>query len=397
MAHEYPVPAHSFMILPSRNSEQRILIIGGGVAGATCALQLARHGLHVDLAEKAQFPRNKACGCCIGGAGLAILQTIGLREQVMSSGLQTSRWIASMDAKQVELTLPIGVAVSREKLDPLILDAAVSAGATLKTHCEATVRAAHAGAPVVVCLKDANGTCETKYDVVVVAAGLSAAGLGELLPWEETPNGPFGFSCMMQIDGVEPAAIYMACTDDGYVGLVKLADGQVDVAAALAPGAAAARAGTPFERVRQIVAESAFPFEVPDLFHAGEGTNSDVNRPIPETYTTPPLRRSRRAGNGRIIAIGDAAGYVEPFTGEGMTWAMQSAVAAAELIAKSETPEEIGDQWQIALPRLLGKKKWVCRAVTRGLRSAWLRASAAKVLSAVPGVASPIVKSLSRP
>lgn len=55
-----------------------ILVIGGGIAGASCALRLRQHGIDVLVAEKVAFPRAKVCGCCIGGAGLASLEQLSL-------------------------------------------------------------------------------------------------------------------------------------------------------------------------------------------------------------------------------------------------------------------------------------------------------------------------------
>lgn len=362
-------------------SRDRVLVIGAGVAGATCALELSGRGVPVDIAEKAAFPRTKACGCCIGGAGLAALEELQLRQEVIRKGVPTDRWFASLDSRSVELSLPTGVAISRTDLDPIILDAAINSGATLLSHCEATVQRMDERA-VMIRLKDGSGVREASYRMVVVAAGLSAAGLNQILPWQESPHGPFGFSCLAEMDLVQSGTIYMACDDDGYVGLVRLADGRVDVAAALRSGSEAAKAGSPVERVGQLISRSSFPFALPSH--------------ISQMHTTPALRRTRRAGNGRVVAIGDAAGYVEPFTGEGMTWAMQSGIAAARLLAKVDDPNEAGQQWARQLPRLLGSKKWTCRALTTALRSSTLRYSAARVLNTVPMVAKPLLRHLSR-
>ena len=180
----------------------------------------------------------------------------------------------------------------------------------------------------------------------------------------------------------------MACQDDGYVGLVQLADGKTDIAAALRSGSVAAKLGPPAERIARILSKSAFEFEMPDS--------------LDDLSATPPLRRSRHAGKGRLLAIGDAAGYVEPFTGEGMTWAMQSGIAASELIADviqtggDRELEAVGERWAGQLARLLRRKKFLCRTITSCLGNPFLRSAAGHLLSTLPQLSYPILRSLNR-
>ncbi|MGB7346333.1 MAG: NAD(P)/FAD-dependent oxidoreductase [Pirellulaceae bacterium] len=380
------------------NASPSVLVIGGGVAGSSCALSLARLGMEVHVAEKSEFPRDKACGCCIGPAGLAAIDQLGLHEQTKSLSVPVNRWLGSFNARQVDLAIPAGIAIARTVLDPLMLDAARQAGASVALKCTASVRANSEtiGDHVVVDMMH-NGSVETKcFDVVVIAAGLSFGGLDAILPWQQSPHGPFGAACRIRdpLSSIKPGTIYMACDDDGYVGIVCLADGTVDVAGALRSGAQAARLGSPLCRIKQIIDRSSF--DLPDVL------------PLSGVITTPMLRRTRKVGNGRVIAIGDTAGYVEPFTGEGMTWAMQSGIAAANLIAAigdhSQTGDHsqlgdlstLGDQWQSESSRLLGQQKLICKIVTNACRSGLMRSSIAKALGTFPSLASPLLKSLSR-
>ena len=361
----------------------RMLVIGAGVAGSACAIQLGRQGFDVDIVEQKSFPRPKVCGCCLGGSGLACLEELSLRDAVCDGGTPTHRWIGSFgdsgSSSHVELDLPDGLAISRAVLDPLLASEAEKAGANLSLNCAATIRHADQ-AGVSVTLRRDSVKQDVTYDLVVIASGLASCGANEILPWTQPPHGPFGISFNAAIAEISPHTIYMACGDDGYVGLVKLADGSVDVAAALRSGSQWARELDPQQRVDSILASSAF---------AGMQM-MDVSG----LRTTPPLRRQRRFGKGRVIAIGDAAGYVEPFTGEGMTWALESAAASADMIAKSDDFASLGDQWQTRLKTLLGRKKQVCGLVTRALRHRALRQSAARIVSSFPGVASPLVSYL---
>lgn len=380
------------------------LVIGGGVAGSCCAIRLREHGVSVLLVEKATFPRNKVCGCCIGGAGLELLRSLGLESKVKQAGVDVDRWVGSLGGQRVEIPLPSGVAISRETLDPLLLNAAQAAGADVRIPCRAIVRDMN-HQRVRVALRDrANDDVLHSFDTVVVAGGLNVGGLSEFLPFVEEPHGPFGISWMAKcaesagssvrareapealeaLEAPEHHVIYMACEDDGYVGLVQLENGSVDIAAALKSGADAATVGSPRERVLAILKRSRFPnWQFHDESHC---------------LTTPPLRRARHPGTGRLLAIGDSAGYSEPFTGEGMTWAMQTGIAAADLIAANAADlrvESVGDRWRAELPTLIRRNKLACRAVTSLLRSSVARRAVGRTLAQWPSLAKPMIRHLS--
>ncbi|EMI18043.1 NAD binding site [Rhodopirellula maiorica SM1] len=352
------------------------------MAGAACAIRLRSLGVAVDLVEKSVFPRAKVCGCCIGEAGLKVFSQLGIRADVLDSGMPTRRWCASLAGQRIELSIPEGVAISREVLDPLMMNAAVRCGANVSMNCTAVVKGStRDGVSVQL---DQNGTTSLHdYSCVVIAAGLRSGNCSGLLPWTEVPHGPFGISVMASSADVDPGVIYMACNEDGYVGLVKLADGRVDVAAALQSGQASGAHGDPITRVRRILSASQFAsIELSEF-----GT----------VMTTPPLRRSRRAGHGRVLAIGDAAGYVEPFTGEGMTWGMQGGIAAAELIASPFGDlNDVGDVWDRKLAALLRRRKRTCRLVTTALRSPAACRIAAGTLRLFPSLATPLLRSMNK-
>ncbi|MGB7323365.1 MAG: NAD(P)/FAD-dependent oxidoreductase, partial [Rubripirellula sp.] len=349
----------------------------GGVAGCSFAIRLRQHGIDVDLAEKDAFPRSKVCGCCLGPTGTAQLRELGLLESVAQRAVTTNHWRASLGGRLVDLKIPTGIAVSREILDPMMVEAAQNAGARIRMECSAVIESADANA-VKVRLDQHGERSTASYDCVVVASGLRAGNLKGMLPWVEQPHGPFGVSFMASSPDVEPGTIYMACDNDGYVGLVQLDGGQVDVAAALVSGSTGASLGDPMHRVEQILRRSIF-------------ASLRLSDPTP-LMATPPLRRTRLAGCGRVIAIGDAAGYVEPFTGEGMTWAMQGGIAAADLIARNHHDlTHVGEAWVKHVDVSVKRRKAICRVMTAMLRSPVACRIAATTLNVFPSLARPLL------
>ena len=368
---------------------QRVLVIGGGPAGAACALHLRTRGVAVDLVEKSSFPRRKACGCCLGGTGLKALQTLAVAESVQDQSVELRRWIGFVGGREVDLRLPTGVAVSREVLDVELLASAAAAGVRILQPMRAKLVEQDAAAvrvelAVLGQTLGASGTREERYDYVVVAGGLAAEGLNGFLPWMETPHGPFGVSVAATAgDAVAAGVVYMCCGDDGYAGLVRLANGAVAVAGALRRGATAADC-KPLERVKRLLPDrlrDQIQFSAQD-----------------RVLVTPPMTRQRVPGVGRVLAIGDTAGYVEPFTGEGMTWALTSGISAAEWIAGSENAgAALGASWAKRYQTMMRSRRRVCSAVSMALRSSWARWSAGRILRVWPHAATPLLRSLNHP
>jgi flavin-dependent dehydrogenase len=142
--------------------------------------------------------------------------------------------------------------------------------------------------------------------------------------WSTARPARLGFATTV-VSAVVPAGVLMMCVGGaGYVGLVRLADGRTHVGAALWPEACHARHG-PQGVIQQILAQCRQPAiaELAEARFLGTG---------PLT-----VRRAMVAGP-RVLAVGDACGYVEPFTGEGISWAIRGAVAAAGVL-----PERAGD------------------------------------------------------
>jgi hypothetical protein len=159
--------------------------------------------------------------------------------------------------------------------------------------------------------------------------------------------------------GPPPGELVMAVSRGGYCGIVRLEDGRIDIAAALDRGLIA-QTGSPARAVASILAETMFLAESGGGISPGDPPGRimlDSKLLGAATWRgTPPLTRSQPVADatGRILRIGDAAGYVEPFTGEGMGWALASALESA--LEACITTDRAVLRLRVALPPFLGAR-----------------------------------------
>ena len=368
------------------SAEPDVVVIGAGPAGSLAAREVATRGSSVLLVDKSSFPRPKVCGCCINAHALGVLDQVGLGELVGEAGavpLTGMELITS--GRRATLDLPGSVALSRTRLDAALVEAATDRGAELVQDTTA-IDVGVEGDRRRVLLRSSGPDREVRPRVVIVATGLGgrSSSADEV---EIAPDARIGAGLVVDgaPAGYEPGRVVMACQREGYVGLVRLEDGRLDVACALDASAVRAAQGVG-PLVTHVLAEAQLP-PIPAL--AGASWQG-----------TPTLsRRARSLASHRTFRIGDAASFVEPFTGQGIAWALASGAAVADVavraaLAWSPAAER---EWELVYRRTVSRRQWECTALRQVLRRPRLVATMTRMLARAPRLARPFVRRIHRP
>ncbi len=337
-----------------------VVVLGAGPAGSLAAHELARRGLAVLLVEKRAFPRWKVCGACFNGQAQAALSSAGLGDLIeRQGGIPLREFRLGLGGAEAAFAMPAGHALSRVRFDQALVDAATRSGAVFLGETCARVGSAGCGCRRV-CLRRGRHEATVSAGVVVVAAGLANRCLEQepTLQTEIRTDSRVGAGCVVS-DGPDAYAagtLFMAVGRHGYVGLVRVEGGTLNVAAAFDRPFLSDSAG-PGPAARRVLAEAGFA-PITSLDSAA-------------WQRTPALTRTSRPLAGRRwLLIGDAAGYVEPFTGEGMGWALSSASAVVPIVLQGLQGWDIGieREWSRRHRRLIGDRQRFCRGLATVLR-----------------------------
>ncbi len=337
-----------------------VAVIGAGPGGALAARCLALGGASVLLVDRKSFPRAKVCGACLNRTALAALDACGLTERIEGlRGRALDRFELRVPGRKAKFPLPKGKAIPREVLDSALVEEAITAGAEFLPATRATLEP---GQDTVrrLCLKRRGRSERARARIVVVASGL--AGLERnpepKLKTSVSNRSRIGVGC--EVDGHSDAygegAIHMAVGRSGYVGLVRFGSGRLNVAAAFDRAFVRALGG-PAAATEAVLSEAGCE-SLPGLRRAAWQGTVGLSR------------RTRPVAGHRLMCIGDAGGYVEPFTGEGMAAALTSARAAAPLVLKGVESWDpaLAREWSRRYRRLIGRRQILCRGIALGAR-----------------------------
>jgi len=348
-----------------------VAVVGGGPAGLAVAEMAARRGLSVTLLERAFLPHDKACGEGVMRPGLAVLGRLGVLDGLPSTDAGAIRGVRYVqeDGSVLEGALPGsgGLGIRRTALSAALLDAARASGVEVRDR---TTLRAHRRTGEAMVLETDDG--ELSARVLVAADGLhSPLRRAEGLDVPAREGRRFGlrqhFVVAPWTDRVE---VYLSPGAEAYV--TPCGPSRVGVAFLWANGQHAERPAIASLLARFPLLGRRLALAEPDSEPRGAG---------------PFLQRARRRVAPRFALLGDAAGYVDAITGEGMSVALVCAEVLAECL-----PEVIrrgGDvrafgPYEVTARREFRKYAWTARAVLALARRPRLRRSVVETLSHRP-------------
>jgi geranylgeranyl reductase family protein len=322
--------------------ETDVLVIGGGPAGSAAGYWLARHGCDVTIVEKKHFPREKTCGDGLTPRAVKQLDDMGLGERLSKfhryEGLR-----ATAHGKELELQWPThpiyprhGYVVRRRELDEMVARNAVAAGATLLEGHEAMtpLRDGDRLVGATVTNKDGHTAITVRSKFVVVADGANSR-FGRALGTARRKEWPYGTAIRTYWQSPRHAEPWIESALDvqdrdgnsmpGYGWIFPVGDGTINV------GVGLLSTFKKFKDVNTTVLLDSYAHMIADGWGIDPGA--------PECKATAgkiPMGGSvgPKIGDGFIV-VGDAAGSVNPFNGEGIDYAYETSRIAAALLAEA--------------------------------------------------------------
>jgi geranylgeranyl reductase family protein len=314
-------------------------VVGAGPGGSAAAYHLARHGVDVLMVDKATFPREKVCGDGLTPRAVKGLQDMGVDVDdpgfARADGLRTY----APGGRILDLPWPTlrsfparGLVRTRFDLDQMLSQLAVKAGARFEQGVEA-------GAPVVeegwvkgVTVKDADGREEVIRARHVVAADGAPARLGSHLGIVRDPRRAIGIAARRYYRSPRPfepvleSFLNLRGGDGlmpGYGWIFFLPDSVLNVGAGLL---------STFRGFQGTSAKRVFEVFVQGLPPEWGITEENALGPLMSGPLPTAMNRRPAAVPGMLL-VGDAAGMVNPFNGEGISCAIESGRLAADLVA----------------------------------------------------------------
>ena len=300
--------------------DNNILILGGGLAGLTCAIHLRKSGIAVRVIEKNEFPQHKVCGEYISNEVLPYLESLGIDISKLNPTLISKLQISDPEGKTIDCELPLGgFGISRYALDEFLYKRAIQLGCEFIKDTAAQVSftedqftvQTHSGALL-------------KAKFVIGAYGkrsnvdqkLSRSFILKKSPWLAVKahykgNFPDDLVALHNFKG-------------GYCGVSKVEDGSINICYLTDY-----KSFKTFKNIEDF--QKAVLYANPHLKEVFESCSCLFEQPMSISQVS--FARKSPVSN-HILMIGDTAGLIHPLCGNGMAMAIHSAKICAELLVR---------------------------------------------------------------
>jgi flavin-dependent dehydrogenase len=359
-----------------------VIVIGGGLAGCSMAVQLARRGHGVLLLESEVYPVHKLCGEFLSPEVRGLFRELGVEDEIDGAKPASIRRVAitTRDGREWRANLPgEAIGLSRWSLDPLLFGAATRAGAEGR---QGTV------------VRDVSGTAFDGFTVrfqvdgqiveerarTVIGAFGKRSRLDRSLGRQAGSGGSEFVAFKMHYRGADlDDWVELHAFDGGYCGMSHVENGLVNVCL-IARVSALRDAGRSYDALREGLmrtnAALARRFDV---------LEPAMDRPVSVSQVS---FRTRSTFEGDVVMVGDTAAMIAPLCGDGMAMALRSAAMAGPLVAGflegkiafDELKREYDRSWRAGFRRQLG----IGRVLQAGLFRPAVARAGVRLLNAFP-------------
>jgi geranylgeranyl reductase family protein len=315
----------------TRTRAPDVVIAGGGVAGSSLAIMLGRKGLSVELFERAQFPREKPCGEGLMPGGVAVLDRLNITNLVGGQRFRGVRY--HLNGRTVEGTFPkrpgfgrTGIGQRRKVLDHVLSsEAAATSGVRIHTGCQVEGPIIKNGRVTGLAVQGR----QIAAPLVVGADGMHSVMRQKLGLDRSARRRRFGIRAHFQLSEEKEQSDWVKIfVGRGYeIYVTPLPNNEITV---IVLEDAASKPQHPKANLLQRCQE------FPELASLMEGSTQ-----VSEIIGASPLSGRAVAGVGRgFVLLGDAAGFLDPVTGGGMTQALMTAELLAEHVSTSDLSDD---------------------------------------------------------
>jgi menaquinone-9 beta-reductase len=371
------------------------VVVGGGPAGAATAILLAEQGLSVVLLDRARFPRDKICGEYLSPEGGRILERLGVLEAVETRGARPLRGMRILAPDGTPLLgdypvdgpwrahRPHALAVRRLALDHALVQRARAAGVSVRE-----------GVRVVDLLGDGE-----RVTGVVAEDVRARAPRGERLPARLVVAADGRASVVAERLGLRRphpwlrrlalVADVAGAAQDPERGDIVLAPPAYSILNPVADGLGNLSLVVPIDDARRHKADLTGYFDAATRALPGFRERlRDARRVGPVRALGPLAYRVAPPSTGGVVLVGDAAGFLDPFTGEGIYAALRSAEHAAEVGGQAVRAGDVSARAlapaHLRRAREFAPKARVTAILQRVIARRALATAAARILAARP-------------
>lgn len=371
------------------SKQPHILIAGAGPAGSGIAIRLARAGFRVTIIERKRFPREKLCGEFISPECLDHFSELGVLDEMLAARSSVITDNAFYAASGASVDVPSGwlgsgrpaIGLSRALMDEILLRAAEAAGAEVLEETMVTGIDAADGSCGRVLVRGPSGARFTiPADMFVDATGRSIAlarHSGRAVQ-RAAPASLIGFKAHLSDTNIAPGRCEIYFFNGGYCGLSTVENGVANCCFLVRSQAVRAAGQDAGAVIETLITQNRRARETLLGARAPHGWLA---------VTVASFGLGNAAPMSNLFAVGDAAAFIDPFTGSGILMALEGGrILANAIVGNHNDPFAVGRAYGAAAHAAFRRRLAVCSLLRRAAFSPLLPTLVIKLLGPAAGL-----------